>query len=85
MTISHDDAVSAEKLLSSYVLVLQLLKRPAPTVFELHGSYWCEMKQNCVLYRIIEMFFFSLFELYKSLDLRKLKIMKKRNIIFKKS
>ena len=37
------------------VFVLQ----PAPTVFELKGSYWYEKKQNIVLYSSIESFLFN--------------------------
>ena len=60
MTIIQDDAISAEKSLPLNVIVLLLLERPTPTVFELHGSYWYEKKRNEVFYRSIESFFFQI-------------------------
>ena len=32
------------------IIFFQLLKRPAPTVFELQGSYWYQKKRNEVFY-----------------------------------
>ena len=44
----------------------QLLKIPAPIVFELQGSYWYQKKRNFVLYKVVE-FFFSIFDVSKNL------------------
>ena len=63
-----------------------LLKRPAPKVFELQGSYWYQMKRNAVLYRSTEKFFFNfrVFKTQKTYDLRKLKMSMKRWSFLKK-
>ena len=51
------------------VLVLQLLKRSATTVSELHGSCWYQKKQILVLYKLMKSFFFSIFEFEKKFSL----------------
>ena len=64
----------------SIFFCFQLLKNPAPTVFELQGSYWYQKKRNETLYRSVEIFFlFSDFQ--KTYDFRKLKIFMKNFFI----
>ena len=80
MTISHDDNMAAEKSLYWNISVIHLLKRPAPTGFELQGSYCYQKKRNGVFFRSIENFFFNF---TKSYDVRKMNIFMKKKIIEK--
>ena len=69
--------------LSWKVLVLQLPKRSATTVFEVHGSYWYQMKQILVLYKLMKSFFrFS--NLKKNYNLQKFKFSTKNRVFWKK-
>ena len=65
------------------VLVLQLLKRSATTVSELHGSCWYQKKRILVLYKLMKSFFrFSNFK--KNYDLRKFNFSMKNRVFWKK-